>query len=114
MSLDSFFDEPEQSKDDIKSLIRRRRAQMLIHSCIYYELDDCIVSDHKWQTWADELQKLQETNPDCCSIGFYDREFKDWTGATGNHLPHRDPWVFAKSRYILEIHRKLNGDYVVP
>jgi len=114
MSLDSFFDEEPQSKDSIKELIRRRRAQMLIHSCIYYELDDCIVSDHRWQKWADELQKLQHDNPDCCNISFYDWEFKDWTGATGNHLPHRDPWVFHKSRHILDIHRQLHGDYVVP
>ena len=33
---------------------------MLIHSCIYYELNESIISDHQWQAWADELQKLQE------------------------------------------------------
>lgn len=114
MSLDSFFDEPKQDKGEIKRLIRQRRAQMLIHSCIYYELDDCIVSDHRWQKWADELQKLQEDHPDCCKIDFYDWEFRNWTGATGNHLPHRDPWVFNKSRDVLDYHRQLHGDLVLP
>ena len=101
MSLESFFDGP--SKEDLKAKIRRRRAQMLVHSCIYYELNDNVITDHKWQEWADELQQLQEQNPDCCSIDFFDHEFKDWTGATGNHLPHRHPWVFAKAHYIINL-----------
>ena len=43
----------------IQELIKRRRAQMLIHSCIYYEMNTNIVSDDTWQKWADELESLQ-------------------------------------------------------
>lgn len=102
MSLDALFEKDEPVLQTIEEKIRQRRAQMLIHSCIYYELNDNIVSDHKWQQWADELEKLQRDNPDKVNIGFYDHNFKDWTGATGNHLPHRDPWVMRKSKYLLE------------
>lgn len=91
----------------LKERIRHRRAQMLIHSAIYYELNDSIVSDHQWQTWADELESLQKEYPEQSSIGFFDYEFKDWDGATGAHLPHRDPWVHAKAQYILKLHQKL-------
>lgn len=86
----------------IPEIIKQRRAQMLVHSCIYYELNDNIVSDHLWQKWADELQELQEKHPEHKNIGFYDSHFQDWTGATGNHLPHRDPWVMRKAQYLLE------------
>lgn len=79
---------------------------MLIHSCMYYEMDESIVSDHKWQEWADELENLQTANPDQCKIEFFDFEFKDWTGATGNHLPLRDPWVVGKTKQILRIHNE--------
>jgi len=85
--------------------IKQRRAQMLIHSAIYYDLNDNVVSDHQWQTWADELQKLQEENPNDCKIDFFDWEFKDWDGSTGNHLPHRHPWVRARAEYILHLCR---------
>jgi NAD-dependent DNA ligase len=113
MSLEEFF--VASNDDEIKAKIRQRRAQMLIHSCIYYELDDSIVSDHRWQNWADELEKMQSDNPDCCNIGFFDSEFANWTGATGNHLPHRHPWVLSKSRYIIDLHRKLYGpNHIVP
>ena len=99
------------SKDQIKSKIKQRRAQMLVHSCIYYELNDNIVSDHQWQAWADELEKLQKENPDCCNIDFFDWNFRDWDGATGNHLPHRHPWVYAKALYLLMLNEKVkNGE----
>ena len=89
----------------IKELIKRRRAQMLVHSAIYYDLDDNVISDDKWQQWADELEKLQRENPNDCNIDFFDYEFKDWNGSTGAHLPHRHPWVRAKAEYILELCR---------
>mgnify|MGYP000436135121 FL=1 len=86
----------------IKEIIRQRRAQMLIHSCIYYELDNNIVDDFTWQRWADELADLQNNNPEDCNIGFYDREFKDWTGASGAFLPLRSPWVMGKALQLLK------------
>ena len=86
--------------DPIVEMIRRRRAQMLIHSCLYYELNESMVSDHQWQAWADELAELQRQHPDKCVIGFYDDEFQDWDGSSGYHLPLRDPWVFGKAQQI--------------
>ena len=70
---------------------------MLVHSYIYYEKDDCIVDDFKWQEWANELRDLQNSHPEECNIGFYDKEFKGWTGAGGSHLPLQDPKVIAKA-----------------
>lgn len=74
---------------------------MLIHSCLYYELDTNIVSDHQWQAWANELAALQNDYPQDCNINFYDKEFEGWNGSTGHHLPIQDPWVFGKAVYIL-------------
>jgi len=84
-------------------LIRRRRAQMLVHSCIYYHLNQNIISDHQWQAWADELAALQKANPDL-EVGYYDEEFKDWTGASGAFLPISDPEIVAKAQQILRLH----------
>jgi len=99
MSLERFI---EQKARPVEELIRQRRAQMLVHSCIYYELNDNIISDHKWQAWADELEELQRNNPGIM-IGFFDKEFEGWTGATGNHLPHRNSWVYAKATWLLNV-----------
>ena len=88
-------------KQTIKEKIRQRRTQMLVHSYIYYEKDDNVVDDFTWQKWADELRDLQNNHPDECNIGFYDKEFKDWTGAGGSHLPLRDPKVMDKAEKII-------------
>jgi len=77
---------------------------MLIHSYIYYRLDTNIVSDHQWQRWADELTTLQKDL--CEDLDFYDREFKDWDGSTGFHLPH-DEYVSSKANRLLYLNKKL-------
>ena len=69
-------------------------------------MDNSIVDDHTWQQWANELETLQKEYPEFLEIGFYDKDFADWDGTTGNHLPLRDPWVLSKAQYILEIHEK--------
>lgn len=73
-------------------IIRQRRHQMLVHSYLYYEMDAPVITDDKWQQWADELTQLQNKHPDACKLGFYDEAFADWNGATGMHLPF-DPWL---------------------
>ena len=49
--------------DAIVSLIERRRRQLLVHSYIYYELNDSIISDDTWSKWAVELEELQRKYP---------------------------------------------------
>lgn len=70
----------------IQEFIHRRRRQLIIHSIIYYRFDDNIVSDYKWQDWANELQQVQNRYPELCKIGFYDEKFVDWDGSTGYGL----------------------------
>jgi len=83
--------------------IRQRRTQMLVHSYLYYVLDENVVDDGKWQQWADELVELQKQRKD---IGFYDEAFADWDGSTGCHLP-QDPWIVRRCQWLLKNHPKL-------
>lgn len=76
-------------------IIRQRRHQMLVHSYLYYEMDAPVITDDKWQQWADELTYLQNKYPDACKLGFYDEAFADWSGATGCDLPF-DPWLIKR------------------
>ena len=101
-TLDAFFadDENDPKVNAVQTLsekIRQRRTQMLVHSYLYYELDQNIITDEKWQQWADELVELQKEK---LEIGFYDEAFKDWSGATGMHLPFED-WVKARAKNLL-------------
>lgn len=71
---------------NIKEKIRQRRRQMLVHSYIYYELDDNIVSDVQWAKWAKELEQLQKNYPkESAEVEEYE-QFKDWDGSSGAFL----------------------------
>ena len=82
-------------------LIKRRRLQMLIHSCAYYEFDTEFISDDKWQEWANELADSMKKHPDAYSDRF-DQWFDGWDGTTGYHLPHRDPWVHGTLQFYID------------
>jgi len=90
----------------IKERIRQRRSQMLVHSRLYYIDDEPIVDDDTWQRWANELAELQRENPFDCNINFFDKEFSDWSGDTGFHLPLHNQKVKKKAMQILKIHKE--------
>lgn len=73
-------------KERIREFIHRRRRQLIIHSIIYYRLDDNLVSDDTWQRWAEELKDVQRNYHDLKHIGFHDELFLEWDGSTGMHL----------------------------
>lgn len=50
-------------EEDIFDLIKRRRFQILVHSYIYYKLNDNIISNATFDKWAEELIELQEKYP---------------------------------------------------
>jgi len=84
-------------------LIKRRRLQLALHSYIYYELNDNIISDHQWQAWAQELIILQEQHPS--HTDKLDSYFSEWDGTTGFHLcviPGIDSRATAVRRYAYE------------
>ena len=95
-------------KRSVKEIIRQRRSQMLVHSYLYYRLDQPIIDDDTWQKWANELAELQRENPFDCNINFYDDSFKDWNGDTGFHLPLYDVKVSRKAEQILNIYKEKN------
>jgi len=74
--------------------IKHLRSMLLIHSYLYYQMDDPLISDEQWQVWAEELKILQKDGN--ITIGWYDKEFADWDGTTGVHLPG-DKWVVRKA-----------------
>lgn len=87
------------------SEIRMLRAQMLVHSCIYYELNANLISDHEWTARAQRLATIQAkviAKLGRCHIGFFDDAFANWDGSSGFHLPLRDPWVVSKARWLLK------------
>lgn len=97
--------------DEIRTLILKRRLQILVHSCIYYVFNENIISDSTWSGWARELTNLQERYPSIASRVDYAVEFKGFDGSTGFDLPTRNPEIMAKSQYLLKLHKEDKHGY---
>lgn len=88
----------------IAEKILQRRLQMLVHSCIYYNHDESIISDSTWSRWAKELEKLQNENPEISNKVEYAEYFKGWDGSSGAFLPINESWVEKRAERLLKIH----------
>lgn len=88
----------------IAERIQELRLEMVVHSYIYYELNDNIISDAEWSQRAKELVRLQQAHPDIVEQVIYADAFKDFDGSTGFSLP-RDERTKAKAHYLLKNRR---------
>lgn len=86
----------------IADLIQKRRLQLLIHSCIYYELNANVISDKQWDEWARELVKLQADYPEISEKVCMYEDFKDWDASTGAFLPIRTIEVKSRADCVLK------------
>lgn len=92
----------------IYELIKRRRLQILVHSCIYYELNQNIISDATFNSWSKQLVDLQNKYPEISKkVKFYE-DFKDFDGSTGFNLPYDDIDVISRATSLLKYKEKTN------
>ena len=92
--------------DEIRTLILRRRLQVLVHSCLYYVFNENLISDSTWSAWARELVELQREYPSIAARVDYAKEFQDFDASTGFHLPTRNFEIMAKAQYLLDIRKE--------
>ena len=86
---------------EIAEKIQQRRYQLLIHSCIYYHLNQNLISDVQWDIWARELVTLQKQYPNIADKVMLHEYFKDWDASTGAFLPITLDWVVRKANQFL-------------
>lgn len=87
--------------DNIVELIKRRRLQILVHSALYYTLNENVIDDHTYDKWSKELAELQRDYPqESKQAPMYD-DFAEFDGSTGFDLPHKAPDVVNRARHIL-------------
>lgn len=73
----------DNQHDMVKAKINQRMRQILVHSYIYYEMDDSIVSDEQWSQWAKELVYLMQEFPDIAKECDDYNKFDGFEGSTG-------------------------------
>ena len=94
------------TKTEISELIKRRRLQILIHSCIYYEFNQNLITDIQWSTWALELEQLQAKYPDIAKQVIWADAFKGFDHSTGYNLPFDENGIRSKAIQLLRYFEK--------
>ncbi len=75
-----------EGKSGISNLIDNLRRWVSLHSFLYYQRNDPIVSDEAWDRKARKLARVQHTHG--YDAGSWQNEaFEGFTGDTGYHLP---------------------------
>lgn len=92
--------------NQIAELIKRRRLQVLVHSCIYYEFNESIVDDATWTKWAVELEQLQAAYSDIAMQVEWAAEFDEFNHSTGYNLPLQNKWVICKAIQLMRWHEE--------
>lgn len=95
---------------EIAELIARRRRQILVHSIIYYRLDENIIPDYKWAEWAKELVELQKQYPEIAEKCPLSEAFKDFDACTGYDLPLGNPYYFGVAQWLLDYEKTKGGN----
>ena len=94
------------SDSAIKELISRRRRQILVHSVIYYKLNENLIDDATWSRWALELEELQERYPQLATQCPLNDAFIGFDHSTGMSLPLENPWAVRKAQYLVGLSRR--------
>jgi hypothetical protein len=93
------------AEDPIIAKINQRRRQLLVHSCIYYRMNDNLIEDYLFDQFAHELKDLVIKYPEKAKLAVYAKEFKGWDSEphlfSGYCLPYDDDWVIHKALQLL-------------
>lgn len=97
----------EQDTEQIKSEMLRRRKQILVHSCLYYQFNTNLIEDWQYDKIARRLAELQLTYQDIANnLGYHDKEFKGFGEDhcySGFNLPRSSPEVVAAAQRLIYI-----------
>lgn len=112
--MNLFKPKVNEEKEKTISLIRRRRRQILVHSCLYYKMDTNIITDEEFDRWCGELRDLHKKYPQYMKIGCYDEAFAKWGGFSGYDLPTGDPDIQRVAKRLLKVKQemeKMDNEY---
>ncbi len=91
----------------VKERIEYLRKKLLVHSIIYYRLNENLISDEKWAEWALELEQLTQEYPRIAQNAFLAEGFKDFDHSTGYNLPLETPWAVQKAMELVLYDQKI-------
>lgn len=89
--------------------INKRQRQILVHSFLYYQLNESIISDYAFDIWSKELANATKDYPEIAKQSTYYDEFKNFDGSSGYDLPYSLPEIQNAGYRLLKIQSMKRG-----
>jgi hypothetical protein len=96
-------------EDKVLALINRRQRQILVHSYLYYKLNENIWNDSQFDQASVELVQLMKEHSEKAKESQWYNDFKDWDGSSGFDLPFtNESTISAAYRTLREYGLRVN------
>ena len=88
-------------------IMEQRERQIIVHSYIYYELNDNIISDDHWAALGKDLVRLRERFPEEFELTKYAELFANFDASTGYGLYSKDSeYWHAQAKWLIEMNQQ--------
>lgn len=84
--------------------MNRRQRQILVHSFLYYQLNENIIDDSTFDRWSKELYEAMQENPEVAKRSAFYKGFLEFDGSSGYDLPFAVPDIQSTGYKLLKIH----------
>ncbi|MGG0487216.1 hypothetical protein ABEY65_28100 [Priestia aryabhattai] len=91
---------------EILEKMNRRQRQLLVHSFLYYQLNENIIDDSTFDLWSKELADLMAAHPKISEKSAYFEGFKTFDGSSGYDLPFHLPEIQSTGYRLIKLHRE--------
>lgn len=91
---------------NIQDRIDFLQRYIIVHSYIYYELNNNVISDKQYDAKSKELVRCKNEYPELWKSSMYYKQFADYSGVTGFTLyyeldPHQQEIIRSIARMIM-------------
>lgn len=103
-----------KSDEEILSKMNQRERQILVHSYLYYEMNENLIEDYQYDNFAKELAKLIRDYPKIFKKSVYYSIFKGFgqDGCySGYNIPHNQRETVNNAYRIFRYRQQMNISY---
>ena len=87
-------------KQTILEKINQRERQLLVHCCLYYGMNENIISDDKYDFFSFDLADLIKKYPDDFKKSAYYKDFLEFNPSTGLGIKYRKPEIIKVAYHL--------------
>lgn len=96
--------------ESVISVLNRRMRQVLVHSFIYYQLNESIIEDWVFDRWSKDIVNMREQYPEEYERTDFAEQFREFDGSSGFDLPYATPEIQSIGYRMIKRYQELKHE----